>query len=321
MYRLNKSPLKFIRQKVSTLMIGLITIVFPASVFLASGGTAAAATPFTLVPFEFVGTASDCGGTAGTDTVTAQWDSSTGNPSPSLLLQKLGATSNCAAAGVDIITPLEGGPVSSLTELNFDYKNSEHCGAGSPRFNIQTNTGTAVLLGCNTVVGTRTPTGNAQWTHLEFSPTDIAAALATVPGSTTLQDLYIIADEGSDTGPDFTGTSHIDNISVNGGIVGSPTTPTNKNDCKNGGFANFTDNNGNTFKNQGQCVAFVNGERRTAKVVNNNRIVFTNTNTQSATTGNAKVKNNTTGGNATSGNASNSNSTTNSVNVSNNPTF
>jgi hypothetical protein len=33
--------------------------------------------------------------------------------------------------------------------------------------------------------------------------------------------------------------------------------PTNKNQCKNGGFANFTDANSNAFKNQGQCVRFV----------------------------------------------------------------
>jgi hypothetical protein len=308
------------KQRARKLAIGLTALAFPASVFLASGGTATAATPFSLVPFEFVGTAQDCGGPAGTDTVTAEWDSSTGNPGSSIMLQKLGSTSNCAAAGVDIITPLEGGTVSALHELNFDYLNTEHCGAGAPRFNIQTNTGTAVLLGCNTVVGTRSATGNPDWTHLVFNQTDINAALATIPGSTTLEDLYIIFDEGADTGPDFSGTAHIDNISVNGVIVGSPTTPKNKNDCKNGGFANFTDNNGNTFRNQGQCIAFVNGQNR-VKVVNNNKITFNNSNTQNANTGNASVRNNTTGGNATSGGANNSNSTTNNVNVSNNPTF
>jgi hypothetical protein len=33
-------------------------------------------------------------------------------------------------------------------------------------------------------------------------------------------------------------------------------TPTSKDQCKHGGFANLTDAEGNTFRNQGQCVAF-----------------------------------------------------------------
>src|SRR5689334_2000413 len=99
----------------------------------------AAPAPFSLQPFEFVGTAADCGGPAGVDSVTAAWDTSTGNPSPSILLQKLGPTANCAAAGVDIVTPLEGGPIAALTELNFDFKNGEHCGGGAPRFNVVVN--------------------------------------------------------------------------------------------------------------------------------------------------------------------------------------
>ena len=34
--------------------------------------------------------------------------------------------------------------------------------------------------------------------------------------------------------------------------------PNNKDDCKNGGWQTRTDNNGNPFKNQGQCVSFTN---------------------------------------------------------------
>jgi hypothetical protein len=305
------------KRKVSAFTLGAVALVFPAVIAISSGAVSAA-TPFSLVPFEFVGTSAQCGGPAGTDTVTAQWDNSTGNPSPSILLQKLGATSNCAAAGVDIITPLEGGPASALTELNYDYKTGEHCGAGAPRFNIQTETGTAVTLGCTS--GTQTPGSIPGWTHVEFSQAQIAAAVATAGAGTTLQDLYIIFDEGSDTPAGGTvgtpGTVHIDNISVNNAIVGSPTTPMTKDDCKNGGFMNFTDNNGNTFQNQGQCVAFVNRGNRTVRK-NINNVTITNSNHQRATTGNASVHNNTTGGSATSGGASNSNSNTNTVNISN----
>lgn len=229
------------------------TLALMASLF--AGTALAAPPPFGLQPFEFVGTAAECGGTAGTDTVTAKWDNSTGNPTPSILLEKLGATSNCAAAGVDIITPLEGGPVSGITELNFDYKNGEHCGAGAPRFNIQSGSKVA-FLGC--AGGTQTDLGNG-WTHVEFTPAQIAAALAiaTILPTDTLDDLYIIFDEGSDTPTGGTigtaGTVHIDNISVNSDEVGSPTSPSSKDDCKNGGWQNFVSP---TFKNQGDCVSF-----------------------------------------------------------------
>ena len=218
---------------------------------------ASAATPaFQLQPFEFVGTAAQCGGTAGTDTVTAKWDSSTGNPAPSIQLQKLGATTNCAAAGVDIISPLEGGPLSALTELNFDYQDGGHCGAGAPRFNVQTDQGTA-FLGC--AGGTQTSAGDG-WTHVVFSGAQLATAYAAAgissPSTATLQDLSIIFDEGSDTPVGGTigtaGTVNIDNISVNADVVGSPTSPLNKDDCKNNGWKAF-----GMFKNQGDCVSYV----------------------------------------------------------------
>jgi hypothetical protein len=252
-----RSGVKKIKTKtimtISGAAVGITGLVVAIAMPLA---VKAAPPAFQLQPFEFVGVAGDCGPAPGVDTVTAKWDNTTGNPTPSILLQKLGATSNCAAAGVDIITPLEGGPVGALTELNFDYKDGGHCGAGAPRFDIQTDTGTAQALGCNTVLGTRTPIGTTGWTHVEFNATDIAASLATwAPGATTLEDLYIIFDEGSDTGPDFTGTINIDNISVNNQVVGSPTSPLTKDDCKNGGWQNT--NFSPAFKNQGQCVSWV----------------------------------------------------------------
>lgn len=94
-------------------------------------------------------------------------------------------------------------------------------------------------------------------------------------------------------------------------------TPTHKSQCKNGGWMNLVDHNGRPFVNQGQCVAYVNGNKNVNKVKNTNNVTVTNNSTQTATTGNARVSNNTTGGNATSGDASNSNSTSNTVNVSN----
>ena len=40
-----------------------------------------------------------------------------------------------------------------------------------------------------------------------------------------------------------------------------PNMPTSKEQCKDGGFANFTDALGQAFTNQGQCVSFVESNR------------------------------------------------------------
>lgn len=248
-----------IKKTCAAALAGLAGFAIVGVVAFAGGSASAAPPPFALEPFEYVGTAADCG-VAGTDTVTAAWDSTTGNPAPSILLQKLGATGNCAAAGVDIVTALEGGPVSTLTELNFEYKDGGHCGGGAPRFNVVTDQGTA-FLGCNG--GVATPAG-AGWTHVEFTAAQLNAAYAAAginPLTATLQDLYIIFDEGTDTPAGGTigtpGTVNIDNVSVNNAVVGSPTSPTSKEACKNGGWQNLVGSNGQAFKNQGDCVSYV----------------------------------------------------------------
>lgn len=249
------------------LLFGLVALFLPAIMVLSGRAASAAPPPFSLELFEFVGTSAQCGGTAGTDTVTAAWDNSTGAPSPSILLEKLGATTNCAAAGVDIITSLEGQAVSNVTELNFEYEDGGHCGGGAPRFNLELDGASNAFLGCNSVLGTRTPAATAGWTHVEFSAADIAAAVVLAGGTpaSTLTDLYIIFDEGSDTPTGGTigtaGTVNIDNISVNGDVVGSPTSPTTKDDCKKGGWMNLMRADGTSFKNQGDCIQYVNTGR------------------------------------------------------------
>ncbi len=257
-------------QKRIKVIIASIAASFLGALALPLVTYAAPVPAFGLSPFEFVGTAEQCGGVAGTDIVTAQWDTSTGNPSPSILLQKNGPTTNCSAAGVDIVTSLEGGSLSALTELNFDYKDGGHCGAGAPRFNVQTDQGTA-FLGC--AGGTQTSLGNG-WTHVVFTQSQLDAAYTAAginnPATATLQDLYIIFDEGTDTPTGGTigtaGTVIIDNISVNGQEVGSPTSPLNKDACKKDGWKSFS----NGFKNQGDCVSFVatNGKNLPAGALN-----------------------------------------------------
>jgi hypothetical protein len=179
-----------------------------------------------------------------------------------VFLAKNCLTTTEAAAGVDIITPLEGQDISTLTELNFDYQNGGHCGAGAPRFNIVlAGQPQPYFLGCQG--GTRTDLGNG-WTHVEFGPTDFAAA--GIPTTGIIEDIYIIFDEGTDTPPSDTigtpGQVTLDNFSVNNDVVGSSTVPTSKDECKNGGWTNFQDP---SFKNQGQCVSYVVSHRPGAR--------------------------------------------------------
>lgn len=205
--------------------------------FLAlTGGSAQA--QFQVVPFTF-NPDNACN-------VVSQWQNGV------LVMQKNCATATNAAAGADIISPLEGQSISNLSELNFDVQNGGHCGAGAPRFNVVVS-GTTYFLGCTQ--GVHTDLGNG-WTHVVFTAADFAAA--GIPTSGTLDDLMIIFDEGTDTPAGGTigtpGQVAIDNISVNGDVVGGASQPTSIDQCKKGGWMTFQDP---SFKNQGQCVSFV----------------------------------------------------------------
>src|SRR5690242_17101645 len=98
------SGLKRLRVDSRRAIAGAGLLVTSATFAITSGVAMAAPPAFSLNPFTFVGAAGDCGTgyPAGSNIVTAKWDSSTGNPSPSILLQKNGPTSDCSAAGVDI---------------------------------------------------------------------------------------------------------------------------------------------------------------------------------------------------------------------------
>jgi hypothetical protein len=215
--------------KAAALVVALVVV---------GSGSAFAQSAFQVVPFEFdPDNACD---------LTAEWQNGT------LVLAKNCATATNAAAGADIISPLEGQDISNLTELNFDVMNGGHCGAGAPRFNVTVD-GSTYFLGCTQ--GTHTDLGNG-WTHVEFTTTDFAAA--GIPATGTLEDLMIIFDEGTDTPTGGTigtaGSVTIDNISVNGDEVGDSAKPTSVEQCKYGGWRNFQDP---SFRNQGQCVSYV----------------------------------------------------------------
>ena len=157
-----------------------------------------------------------------------------------LHLEKNCATSTNAAAGADI-TGFEG---QTFTSASFTLASTSQCQGGSPRFNVVTTTG-LFFLGCNNVTPTINANGTATYT---FTAATIAAGGNQVPFPTgTIQAIDVLID--------VQGTADLTNITVNGQVqVPAPVTPKSKDDCKNGGWKNFTNP---AFKNQGDCVSFV----------------------------------------------------------------
>lgn len=224
------------------LAIGVVAMTLLAAL---AAFPAAAAGTYTLTPSTFVGTAAQCGGTPGTPGgVVARWDTTVGNPAPSLDLEKNVPTTDCSSAGA-MVNGVSG---VTLTELNFDVMG--YCGAGAPRFNVTTTAGNTYFFGC--AHGTHTDLGNG-WTHVVFSPADASPQNATNPPFTsamTVQSIELIQDEQ--------GQTHLDNISINNQVITGPATPASADACKNGGWQNLQDANGQTFRNQGQCVSSFN---------------------------------------------------------------
>lgn len=202
--------------------------------------------PINVVPFEF--------DPFGTSLVTANWLSGigcptsattndgslstpfsdpaclTGDPSDGknqgLLLVKTGPTTNFAAAGAKLVGPGAKGIV--LTELGYDIRksagalspNGSHCGAGAPRFNIVTSDGVTHFIGCNSPPATTMVPPSQSWVRLRWTMPAMTAFPPFAP-TMTVSSLSIIFDEGTDTGLDFFGAAILDNIDVNGTLVGS----------------------------------------------------------------------------------------------------
>jgi len=192
-------------------------------------------------PFVFVGKASECGGVAGSNIVTAAWlrgmglpdnGSQNGSPTPSdqrdphfgLLLSKNGPTPDCSSAGAEI-TGVKGLVVDATFTVGYDYRDGGHCGAGAPRFNIDTDDG-FFFVGC--ALSTQSPASQdpAQWTQSrsvlatggpEFFP-------GPIPVGSKIKSITILFDEGTDTANNDTqgiGLAVLDNIFINGKFIRS----------------------------------------------------------------------------------------------------
>jgi hypothetical protein len=126
------------------------------------------------------------------------------NGNEGLLLLKTGPTPNFAASGAE----LKNVKGITLTELGYDIREGSHCGAGAPRFNVTTSDGTTYFIGCAT--GTPTTTSSA------FRRLRWKTGLPTG----TVESISVLFDEGTDTTPGEAGEAIIDNIDVNGTLIG-----------------------------------------------------------------------------------------------------
>jgi len=142
-----------------------------------------------------------------------------------LLLAKTGPTKNNASAGA-VLKNVKG---ITLTELGYDLRKAgdnqndargSHCGAGAARFNVTTSDG-FWFVGCNSPAPAVTAAGDG-WMRLRWDgPTGYKDGVTLSPITGTVQSISIVFDEGQDTGPDNFGLAVLDNIDVNGALVGS----------------------------------------------------------------------------------------------------
>lgn len=171
---------------------------------------------------------SDFTGVAGTapftDTACATGDSRDQH-NEGLLLVKTGPTNNFASA----VAELHKVRGITLTELGYDIRKNgpsasplgSHCGAGAPRFNILTTTAFH-FLGCNSPPAPIQTASGTGWLRLRWNAAGLAAAFPPISPTEVVVRIQIVFDEGQDPsgGPDQFGAAILDNIDVNGALVG-----------------------------------------------------------------------------------------------------
>jgi len=186
--------------------------------------------------------------------------------------------------GVDV-SPSSPIPWASFATLSTDYNvTDDNCGGGSPRIGVGVDTNndaaadgyvqisigpSPAFTGCATgwqttgnLIG-NSDAGRFDYSQFGGSPfTTYSGAPASVQAGQVVE-IFIVVDgswNAAATGGDGEQTILVDNINVNGTVttfdpvlVGPPA---NQDECKKGGWMTF--NHPRTFKNQGDCIQFVN---------------------------------------------------------------
>lgn len=225
------------RAKIVLLVFALLYVCGSASTIVAQSVDPPAGPDINAVPFEF--------DPSHLNVVAAEWKggigcaptdpcgSTAGDPQDNfgvgLLLAKTGPTGQFASAGVKL-TGVRG---ITLTELGYDIRKpgvantdprGSHCGAGAPRFDITTSDGVTHFLGCNSPPPTsQDATVGLGWIRLRWVAPLTTAFPPVLPTSGSIVSISIVFDEGTDPsgGPDSFGLAVLDNIDVNGQLIGS----------------------------------------------------------------------------------------------------
>jgi len=213
------------------------------------------------VPFTFVGTAAQCAPSpAGSRIVTAAWlggmglpdnggmnATTPGDPHTGLLLSKNGPTVDCSSSGARI-TGVSGMTVDANFALGFDYRLGGHCGAGAPRFNVDTDKG-FFFVGCANAPQSAAPQDPAQWSRTRSALTTCGVECfpSAIPVGAKIKSISIVFDEGTDSVTNDSqgvGLAVIDNIYINGQIItsGPASAGDNKGKDKNKDKDNGDDN-------------------------------------------------------------------------------
>jgi hypothetical protein len=172
---------------------------------------------FTATTFEY-----DPGHTG---TVAAAWVKHLGLPQNDpnrygLILSKNTVSATNASAGL-VINSVKG---IHLTELGFDVRNSGHCGAGAPRFNVVASDMPNMTRFYGCVYGTHSPsTPQAGWQRVRFLTSVSYPGAAAIPATATILSISVVFDEGVEVAPDNSGLVVLDNIDINGFLIGGPT--------------------------------------------------------------------------------------------------
>jgi hypothetical protein len=132
-----------------------------------------------------------------------------------------------------VIDNVEGTEVSQLTGLSWEHRADGHCGAGAPRWNVVVRGSDGeqyfLFLGC--AAAAHSPTSDPNWMRDSYtSPTLVSIGLTNAYGPAfaaaheaavnagTIEQLYILFDQGTDTPTGgmiaAAGFVYLDNITV-----------------------------------------------------------------------------------------------------------
>ncbi len=165
--------------------------------------------------------------TGRTGSVTAKWVRGAGVPvsnsvdqyKTGLLLIKNSASTSKALAGATITGVSE----ISITELGFDVAEGGHCTAKSPHFVITTSDDVVHnIAGCS--LGTVQAAPALGWKRLRFNIANPAQAFPPVNPTSTVKSIRVVLDEGPDATINKSGVVVLDNIDINGTLIGKGNT-------------------------------------------------------------------------------------------------